>query len=244
MLKCGDNVKIKKKIIIVLAILVLIGFIIAGIYINKGYKMYKQAIMQMSLAEKIEEIKSLDSFVPIEEMPIDYLNALIAVEDHRFYEHGAVDIISIARAIFTNVKELELQEGGSTITQQTAKNLYFTQEKKLERKIAEIFLASKLEKEYEKKDILELYVNTSYFGTGYYGVKDAAKGYYDKELKDLTLWECTMLAGIPNAPNVYAPNKKPELGKQRQKQVIQKMVKYGYITGEQGDKLLEEQKNY
>ena len=125
-------------------------------------------------------------------------------------------------------------EGGSTITQQLAKNMYFTQEKKITRKIAEVFMSYEIEKNYSKDEILELYVNTIYYGNNYYNIKSASLGYFDKLPKDLNSSECTMLAGIPNAPSLYNPKASPKLAKQRQKQVIQKMIKYGnalpYIT--------------
>lgn len=135
---------------------------------------------------------------------------------------------------------MEFVEGGSTITQQLAKNIYFTQEKKITRKIAEVFMAFEIEKEYDKNQILELYLNTSYFGDGYYTVKEACKGYFNKELKEMTDYECILLAGIPNAPSVYAPTKNPELAIQRQKQVMNKMVEYEYLTQEEANKILEQ----
>lgn len=115
-------------------------------------------------------------------------------------------------------------EGGSTISQQLMKNEYFTQEKKLERKFAEIFAAWELEREYSKKEIFELYVNTIYFGSGYYGIHDAAEGYFGKEPSELTEYEAIMLAGLPNAPSAYSPDTNPELARQRMKQVLEKMV--------------------
>lgn len=134
------------------------------------------------------------------------------------------------RAIFTNLKEGEFEQGGSTITQQVAKNVFFSQERTLARKLGEVFGASDLEKNYSKNEIFAIYVNTAYFGDGYYGIYDASKGYYNKEPKDLTLYEASMLAGVPNAPSIYAPTVNPELAKQRQKQVLNAMVKYGYIS--------------
>lgn len=172
--------------------------------------------------------------------PKYYGEAIIAVEDHRFKEHGAIDMISIGRAVVSNIQAKELNEGGSTITQQVAKNLYFITEKNfVYRKIAEIFLAFDLENNYSKDEILELYFNTIYFGEGYYGVREASKGYYKKEPKDLTLYEASMLAGIPNAPSVYAPTVNPDLAKSRQGKVIRSMVEYGYLSQEEANKLEE-----
>ena len=134
-------------------------------------------------------------------------------------------------------------EGGSTITQQLAKNMYFTQEKIIERKIAEVFMAWQIESNYSKEDIFELYVNTIYFGDGYYTVKDACKGYFNKELDEMTDYECILLAGIPNAPSVYAPTKNPDLAKQRQKQVMRKMIENGLLTEEEANEILNSYEN-
>lgn len=233
--------KVVKNIIIFIILIVIIA---GSIITYKGYTIYKQALDEISVKDKVAEIKSQENYTKIEDMPKFYLNAVIAVEDHRFYNHGAIDIISIGRAIYTNIRYMELREGGSTITQQLAKNIYFTQEKTALRKIAEIFMAFEIEKNCDKDEILELYVNTSYFGDGYYCVKEAANGYFDKEPIDMTEYESSMLAGIPNAPSVYAPTKNPDLAKQRQNQVLDRMVKYEYITEEEKQNILktEEQK--
>lgn len=188
--------------------------------------MYREALNNKSVLEKVEEIESKKEYVYFKDLPKDYIKAVIAVEDHRYYEHGAIDVISITRAIINNVKAKKLIEGGSTITQQLAKNIYFTQDRKLERKIAEIFMAYEIEKELDKDKIFELYVNTNYFGNGYYGIGNASHGYYDKEPSKLNLYECTMLAGVPNAPSVYAPTVNPELAERRRQIVVEAMAKY------------------
>ncbi len=192
--------------------------------------MYKNAIEQQSLEQKVQNVRNKQNYTKIEEMPKTYINAVIAVEDHRFYKHGGIDIIAIGRAIINDIKTMSLIEGGSTITQQMAKNLYFTQDKVIERKIAEVFMAWEIESKYSKDEILELYLNTTYFGDGYYTVKEACRGYFNKEPIEMTEYECTLLAGIPNAPSIYAPTKNPELANQRQQQVKKQMIKYGYIT--------------
>ena len=200
--------------------LILIVLSIALLFIGNGYNMYKDAIESTSLEEKVEQIQNKENYAKFSELPQMYINAVISVEDKRFYKHNGIDIFAICRAAINDIKAMEFVEGGSTITQQLAKNMYFTREKKIERKIAEVFMTWKIEKNYTKEEIFELYVNTSYFGDGYYCVKDAALGYFDKEPKDMNLYECTLLAGIPNAPSVYAPTKNPELAKERQAQVI------------------------
>ena len=200
--------------------------------------MYKEAIQEMPIQEKVEEIRQKENYTKLSELPQIYINAVISVEDHRFYEHPGIDIIAIGRAIINDIKAMSFVEGGSTITQQIAKNEYFTQEKKFTRKVAEVFVAFELEKQYTKNEILELYINTIYFGNGYYNIKDAAKGYFGKSITNLSDSECIMLAGIPNAPSVYAPTQNPELAKQRQKQVAEKMVKYGYLTEKEKEEIL------
>lgn len=204
--------------------------------------MYKVAIENVPLEEKIEEIKEKEGYTKISELPQIYREAIISVEDHRFYKHSGIDLIAIGRAIINDIKAMEFVEGGSTITQQIAKNEYFTQEKKLTRKVAEVFMAFELEKKYSKDEILEIYINTIYFGNGYYNVKDACKGYFGKTIDKMTKGECIMLAGIPNAPSVYNPKENLELAKQRQKQVADKMVEYGYLTEKEEKEILNNTK--
>ena len=213
--------------------IILIIIIICSIILLIGKNYYNKALKEKPLITKIDEVTGKENFVKFEDMSADYRNAVISVEDHRFYDHGPVDFIAIGRAIFTNVKNKELQEGGSTITQQVAKNIIFSQDKSWVRKVGEIFASYDLEKNYSKKEIFELYVNTAYFGDGYYGIYDASYGYYNKSPKDLNLDEASMLAGVPNAPSLYSPNVNLNLAKKRQAHVIKKMQEYGYITQEQ-----------
>ena len=224
----------------ILITVVLIGIVVGGIFVKNGYDMYKNALEKIPLEVKISSIKEKTMYAKIDEIPQIYKDAVISVEDHRFYKHNGVDIIAIGRAFINDIKAIDFVEGGSTITQQLAKNIYFKQEKKITRKIAEVFMAFEIEKEYNKDQILELYLNTSYFGDGYYTVKEACKGYFNKELNEMTDYECILLAGIPNAPSVYAPTKNSELAIQRQKQVMNKMVEYEYLTQEEANKILEQ----
>ena len=232
--------KLIKKILLILLVIVII---LAGFAIYKGHSLYKDALKSISLEDKIEKIKTDDSYVKIEDLPDSYKNAVISVEDRRFYEHGPIDVIAIMRAVLTNVIHADFLEGGSTITQQVAKNLYFiaTDSNPAYRKIAEVFMAYDLEKSYEKDDILEFYVNTIYFGDGYYGIKEACEGYLDKSPSDMTLYEATMMAGIPNAPSVYAPTANFDLTLNRQQKVISTMVENGYMTEEQSNELISQQ---
>ena len=229
--------KFIKKLIFLLLIAIIIIFSIVAL---NGKKMYDEKISKMSLQDTIAKIESDKNYVKLDDLPDDYKNAIIAVEDHRFKKHGAIDLIAIGRAIWINVTNFELREGGSTITQQVAKNIFFiSEDDALTRKSAEIFAAFDLEKNYSKDKILELYVNTIYFGDGYYGIKEACNGYLNIEPSQMTLYECTMMAGIPNAPSVYNPSANPKLTRSRQKKVISDMVEYGYLTQDQADKLLK-----
>ena len=234
-----------KKFFFRIIIFILIAIIsILSLLIGTGYSMYIKALKDVSIEEKVEEIKANKNYTDINSVCTMYKDAVVAVEDHRFYEHNGVDVRAIFRAIVTDIKYNELKEGGSTITQQLAKNTYFTQNKELTRKIAEGFMASKYEKNLEKDDILELYVNTSYFGDGYYSIKEASLGYFEKEPSELNDFEATMLAGIPNAPSVYSPTVNFELASQRQKQVLTKMVKYGYINDDRMKEILSQTEIY
>ena len=222
---------IKKFIFFLLLIIVGITCIIGKI----GYDYYQKSLQEKSFENRISEVENDSKFVKYDDLSKNYVDAVVAVEDHRFFKHGAVDFISIGRAIYTNISKKELQEGGSTITQQVAKNVFFTQEETIKRKSGELFASIDLEKNCSKKEIFAIYVNTAYFGNGYYGIKEASNGYYKKEPKELNLDEASMLAGVPNAPSVYAPTKNPDLAKQRQQHVLRKMLKYGYITQEEAN---------
>lgn len=226
----------RRLIILILLVIIIVGVVL---FLN-GNKLYQKTISNMPLSDKIAEIKAKDTYVSIKEVPDYYINAIIAVEDHRFREHGSVDIYALVRAIVSNIRSKELNEGGSTITQQVAKNFYFiTEDDVISRKIAEFLVARDLEEKYSKDDILEFYMNTIYFGEGYYGIREASNGYFKKEPIDMTLSEATILAGVPNAPSVYAPTVNPDLAKSRQKKVISDMVEYGYLSKSEADKILE-----
>lgn len=232
--------KFIKKLLVFILLLITIA---SAFIIYQGYNIYKTAISSVSLTDKIKNIKQNNNYVLLADLPSYYKNAVVSVEDHRFYNHGPIDLIAIARAIYTDISQKQLLEGGSTITQQVAKNLYFIsgEENALYRKIAEIFVAYDLEKEYSKDEILEFYINTIYFGDGYYGIEEACNGYLDKASKFMTLYEATMMAGIPNAPSVYAPTVNLDLTLNRQKKVISTMVENEYLTQKEADALIAEQ---
>ncbi len=225
---------IRRLLWVILIILV----VVSGVQIKGGYDKYQLALEERPLAEVIEELQGKENYTQYEDVPEMYYKALVAVEDRRFYKHNGFDIIGSARAIYNDIKAWELLEGGSTISQQLAKNLYFPKDNTLQRKIAEIFMALKIEREYEKEDVLEFYINGIYYGSGYYSIYDASKGYFDKEPKDMTDYECTLLVGIPNAPSIYSLDVRPDLAKQRQEKVIESMVDIEYISEDEGNNIL------
>ncbi|WP_461810156.1 transglycosylase domain-containing protein [Faecalimonas sp.] len=225
------------KYILICIIIVVVGS--SSYLIYSGYSMYKDVVQVVSVEDKVAEIRSKKQYTPVDELPQIYKDAIISVEDHRFYFHPGIDILATARAALHDIQAMSLVEGGSTITQQLAKNLYFTQEKKFVRKVAEVFVAIEMERKYTKDEILELYVNSIYFGNNCYCVKDASLTYFGKLPKDMTNYESTLLAGIPNAPSVYSLDVNPTLAKQRQRQVIQKMIEFGYLTQKEANLIIQ-----
>lgn len=196
----------------------------------RGYLLYREALAEKPLAGAVAEVRAQPDFTPLDALPQLYLDAVVAVEDHRFYSHGGVDYIAVARAVWNDLRAGAFVEGGSTITQQLAKNMFFTQKKELTRKAAELFMAWDLEAHYTKDEILELYVNAIYFGGGYQNVGQACRGYFGKEPAQMTPYECTLLAGVPNAPSVYDPARNPALAAQRQRRVVEQLERHGYLN--------------
>ncbi|HPX60682.1 MAG TPA: PBP1A family penicillin-binding protein [Deltaproteobacteria bacterium] len=166
----------------------------------------------------------------IDRIPIFLQNAVVAVEDARFYDHGGIDIRGIARAMVKNVVKRRMAEGGSTITQQLIKNRYLTSEKTLDRKLKEAQMAIEFERTYTKKQILEMYFNEIYFGNGAWGIAQAARVYFDKYPEQLSEAECAMLAGVPKNPGRYNPLGKPALVAQRRDVVLKRMLDLGVIN--------------
>lgn len=186
--------------------------------------------------ESLESRVHREKFVPYDKIPDLLKKGIIATEDRRYYDHGAVDIIGVARAFITNSMAGETLEGGSTIAQQTVKNIFLSNDRTMTRKLEELALAVQLERNYSKEEILELYLNTIYFGHGTYGVGEASRVYFGKEPKDLDLSQCAMLAGLPQAPSAYDPISHPQEGAKRMTTVLALMAQEGYITPEEAAK--------
>lgn len=188
------------------------------------------------IAELGDEVRYPVSF---EKIPKHLVNALVAVEDSRFYEHEGIDFISIIRAFFTNIKAGRIVEGGSTLTQQLVKVIYLTPEKKLKRKIKEAILAYKLDSFLTKQEILELYLNQVYLGRGSYGVQAAAKNYFGKNVWDLNLEECALIASLPKAPSYYAPHINYKKSITRRNYTLLRMYEEGFISEEEYRRTIE-----
>jgi len=178
--------------------------------------------------------------VPLEEIPVDIQNAVIAMEDRDFFNHAGFSIKGIFRALISDIILGKPAQGGSTLTQQLSRSIFLSNEKKITRKIREIFLAVQIEHSFSKQEILQLYLNQIYLGEGSYGVKAAAKKYFDKELSDLTLGESAMLVGIIPLPNRYNPFNSPQLAKERRAVVLNAMKETGYITAKEAEDAAKE----
>ena len=168
--------------------------------------------------------------IPLKALPPYLPQAFVAIEDRRFYHHFGIDPIGLARAVAVNIVARGVREGGSTLTQQLAKNLFLTPERTVSRKIDEVILALALEKHYSKNEILELYLNRVYFGSGAYGVEAAAQRYFGKSARVVTLAEAAMLAGLVRAPSRLAPTRNPELARARSEIVLNAMVDSGFVS--------------
>jgi membrane peptidoglycan carboxypeptidase len=172
-------------------------------------------------------------YISVDKMPDHLVKAFVAVEDRRFYQHWGVDFRGVARALRANLHSGEIAEGGSTITQQLARNLFLNLEQTMERKIAEMSIALQLERKYDKDEILEMYINQVNFGAGNWGVARAAEAYFNKDVSELSIGEGALLAGLVQAPNAYAPVKSWDKAIARQRIVLGRMAELGYITPEQ-----------
>lgn len=173
--------------------------------------------------------------VKLDEIPDHLKNATVAKEDRRFWSHQGVDWRGTARALWVNVTHGEVQQGGSTLTQQLARNVFLTQQRTVNRKMQEILLAQQIERQLTKEEVLELYLNQVYYGNQAYGVKAAARVYFNKPLSKLTLSECALLAALPQRPSGYEPFGNPDLAIQQRNLVLDLMAREGYITAAQRD---------
>ena len=215
--------------------------VIGGTLGVQGWRLYRATAAQKPIASLYDEISSRPGFASCDQLSQTYIDAVISVEDSRFERHHGIDPAAIVRALWADLRTRSLAEGGSTLTQQLAKNELFTQEKQMARKAAEMFAARDIEDYYSKQQIFEMYANTIYFGSGYYGIAEAAEGYFGKEPAQLTDAEAIYLAGMPNAPSAYASS--PELAFKRMQVVLKRMVKCRVLTQQQADAIAADAEN-
>ncbi|MGE5404197.1 MAG: transglycosylase domain-containing protein, partial [Candidatus Saccharibacteria bacterium] len=234
-----------KKRIIGLSIIILF---LAGMVINHSVPVLRMPEPSILYDIHGQEIRSLyrqnGIQVGLGEIAKPVQWAFIAAEDKNFYKHHGIDVMAVLRALFINLKHGEVVAGGSTITQQTAKNLYLTQERTLLRKTKELYYTLELESRYSKDEILNMYLNSIYFGEGATGVEAASRTYFDKPANQLTIAESALIAGIPRRPSFYDPYNYPEHAKERQKVILSLMVKTGFITQAQADEAVKEKLVY
>lgn len=205
---------------------------------------------QLSRTERINRLfhfkeaieKALNQRVPSnqrvkgDEISQNLKDALVATEDKRYYEHGAIDVFGIGRAFYTNLTAGHTVEGGSTITQQLVKNLFLSSKRIMSRKVEEVILAYLMELYYTKDEILTMYLNTIYYGNNYYGIEQASKGYFNTTPAKLTLGQAALMAGMPQAPSYYNPITNFKAAKERQRTVLTLMTQQGIISNREADK--------
>lgn len=243
---------INNKILVTLLVITIFFFV--GLLINIAFDTQKKVsyikAFQPDKALKIIDRKDrlianvFDTqfryYAKFDEIPPRVIETLLAVEDTFFFEHRGINFDAISRAMVKNLLNAKLVEGGSTITQQLVKNLALSVEKTIDRKLKEAILAIQIETELSKKEILEKYINYIYFGHGYYGIKTAAHGYFNKELSALSLKEIAMLIALPKAPSNYDPTKNLNLSLSRANNILDRMLAIGWVNKDEYDIAIQE----
>ncbi|WJH37166.1 PBP1A family penicillin-binding protein [Paenibacillus sp. CC-CFT747] len=238
-----------------LLVFLVIGLAAGGWAANKGWAMYQATdiskldtdpprstiIYDKNGGIMSELTSSRMEYIPVSHFPRTMKDAIVAVEDSRFYEHHGLDFQGLSRALYTNLRNGGVVQGGSTITQQLAKTMLLSPEQTLQRKISEAAAALKIEQTYSKDQIMEMYLNHIYFGQGAWGLQRAAQVYFGKNAEELTLAESALLAGLPKAPNSYSPVANPQKAKDRRNLVLSLMAQQGRITAEERDKAQAEE---
>ncbi len=228
----------------ILKILFLMVFSVLMVLVTCGYLEYRQVLKQMPLEMKIAEIQKDEHYIEIEEISQYLKDATVSTEDKRFYEHDGIDPIAYGRILYVLVTSGQLSGGGSTITQQLAKNMYFTFQPSIIRKFAELFMTVRIESTIEKDEILELYLNIINYGDNNMGIYDASMNYFNKLPSELNFDEATLLAGIPQSPANYQLSNHEEEARIRQKAVINTLIENEYYEPAIMNQLLEEVEGY
>lgn len=227
-----------KKIVLLALTL---GIIASGVTVSLGYLEYRNVISEKSIESSVQFIQSSKNYVNYDAINPIFFEAVIATEDSRYWTRESVlDFEALGRAVYRNIKNFKLLEGGSTIPQQLAKNLYFDHSASLTRKVSEWFVARDVLNKYNKKEIVAMYVNINYYGDGYYGIYDASVGYFNKPPHLLSDGQATLLAGLPQAPSVYQLSTNFEGAKKRQHHVLSRMVSVGFIDEVEMEKIFKE----
>ena len=228
--------KIFKKVLLIVFLFLMI--IASGLF-GMSFYAYSEAKERLPIDEMYTAVKeSVTTYTDYEDIDDDLIDAFVAVEDRRFFTRTGIDFIALGRAIFTNLISGSMQEGGSTITQQLIKNTYFSYDRNLIEKLAEYFFIYDVEEAYSKYEILEMYINTVNYGDGNFNVYDACHNYFGKDTDDLSVYEASLLAGIPNSPaNYQLSNDNPNTYK-RQTHVLEAMLEEGYITKSEYDEAI------
>ena len=226
----------------ILFLVLILAVLIAGV-LTSGYLCYRRVMEEKPLKTAIEEARLSAAYAPYSEIDRDFVNAVVAVEDKRFFTRSGFDYVALIRAMLNNFKYGKAVEGGSTIPQQTAKNLYFVgvgKKRGIPEKVAEVYIMYDMEEHYTKQDILAVYASLNYYGDGHWGLPDASLGYYGTSCSDLSIAQAAMLAGIINAPSAYQLSSGYDLAENRQRRVLSNMVREGYLSEDQYEEALKE----
>lgn len=222
-----------RKLII---IFVVVSVLVLGSVFVLGYISYSQMIKKAPIVETIGSIMNSENYVEYEELSPYLINATIAIEDRDFFDHSGIDFKAILRSLISNVSTGSVVSGGSTITQQVVKNIYFDFDYSFLRKITEIFFSRDIEKLYSKEEILALYMNIINYGDNHIGIYEASYGYFNKSPKELGLIEASLVAGIPQSPSYYQLSNHLEEALEKQKIVLKAMLECNMLT--------EDEQNY
>ena len=198
--------RLRRIILSIIILIITVGGVLAAPIVKRGYVMYEEAVAAKSVDEAIAEMRDKDDYIKYEDISPTYINIMLKSEDRRFYYHYGFDPIATVRAMCNNIIAGRYVQGGSTLTQQLAKNMYFSFEKRMERKIAELFVVVQLENKLTKKEIIELYCNMAYFGQGCYGIEEASEHYYGISASTLNKEQSEALAWTLKSPENYNPN--------------------------------------
>lgn len=231
-----------KRLIIKLFLLaVLITAAIVGYYVYRGWETYQAAVSDLPIEAAAEPYQTCSDCLAFSDIDEDFVDAVVSIEDKRYFVREGFDWIAFARAMIANLRAKQAVEGGSTISQQIAKNLYYQSVSRgIDEKIAEVFIMSRLEDIYSKEDLFAIYANMNYYGDGFWGLQQASRGYYQTDGNNLTVAQAAILAGIPNLPAVYQLSTGHDAAVERQRRVLSAMLKNEYITQEEYELALQE----